>query len=67
MKELRDIREKALKNNQTDAVVISKSQLDRIKNETVVKTKRDLENEKKAMLAAKEKASAAAKAKKAKM
>ena len=67
LNELRSIREKAFKNNQTDAVVISKDELSRIKNETVVKTKRDLENEKKAALVARENKHAAAKARKARI
>jgi hypothetical protein len=39
--ELRQIREKTLKNNKTDAVVISKTELDRIKSSTVIKSKED--------------------------
>lgn len=37
--ELRTIRSKTEKNNQNDAVIISKSDLDRIKGATVIKTK----------------------------
>lgn len=39
MDELRDIRQKTEKNNQNDAVVISKKDLDRIKDATTIKTK----------------------------
>ena len=44
--ELRQIREKTMKNNQTDAVVISKTELDRMKQSTVIKTKEDKLREK---------------------
>ena len=37
--ELRTIRSKTEKNNQNDAVIISKTDLDRIKGATVIKTK----------------------------
>lgn len=39
MDELRDIRQKTEKNNQNDAVVISKNDLDRIRDATTIKTK----------------------------
>ncbi|MFN7880932.1 MAG: hypothetical protein ACK5NI_00325 [bacterium] len=39
MDELRTIRGKTEKNNQNDAVIISKNDLDRIKEATVIKTK----------------------------
>jgi len=38
MDELRTIREKTSKNNQNDAVIISKNDLDRIKMATTIKT-----------------------------
>ena len=39
MDELRDIRGKTEKNNQNNAVIISKNDLDRIKDATTIKTK----------------------------
>ena len=46
MDELRAIRQKTEKNNQNDAVVISKNDLDRIKDATTIKTKDQLLQEK---------------------
>ena len=67
MDELRAIRIKTEKNNQNDAVVITKGDLDRIKDATTIKTKDQLLQEKR--LADQQKAAALAKsrAKKAKM
>jgi len=45
--ELRAIRAKTEKNTKNDAVVISKNDLNRIKDATVIKTKDELINEKK--------------------
>ena len=45
--ELRSIRAKTEKNTKNDAVVISKNDLNRIKDATVIKTKDELINEKK--------------------
>ena len=45
--ELRAIRSKTEKNTKNDAVVISKNDLNRIKDATVIKTKDELINEKK--------------------
>ena len=39
LEELRDIRRKTEKNNQNDAVIISKGDLERIKAATTIKTK----------------------------
>jgi uncharacterized protein YaiL (DUF2058 family) len=61
MDELRAIRGKTEKNNQNDAVVISKNDLDRIKDATTIKTKDQLLQEKK--LADQQKAAALAKSK----
>ena len=47
MDELRTIREKTEKNNQNDAVIISKNDLDRIKMATTIKTKEQTIQEKK--------------------
>ena len=47
MDELRAIRQKTEKNNQNDAVVLSKADLDRIKDATTIKTKDQLLQEKK--------------------
>lgn len=67
MDELREIRQKTEKNNQNDAVVLSKADLDRIRDATTIKTKDQIIQEKK--LADQQKAAALAKskAKKAKM
>lgn len=46
MDELRNIRGKTEKNNQNDAVIISKNDLDRIKDATTIKTKDQLLQEK---------------------
>ena len=61
MDELRAIRQKTEKNNQNDAVVLSKADLDRIKDATTIKTKDQLLQEKK--LADQQKAAALAKSK----
>lgn len=61
MDELRAIRGKTEKNNQNDAVIISKNDLDRIKDATTIKTKDQLLQEKK--LADQQKAAALAKSK----
>ena len=47
MDELRAIRGKTEKNNQNDAVIISKNDLDRIKDATTIKTRDQLLQEKK--------------------
>ena len=47
MDELRAIRGKTEKNNQNDAVIISKNDLDRIKDATTIKTRDQLVQEKK--------------------
>ena len=47
MDELRAIRQKTEKNNQNDAVVLSKADLDRIKDATTIKTKDQILQEKK--------------------
>ena len=67
MDELREIRTKTEKNSQNDAVIISKNDLDRIKDATTIKTKDQIIQEKK--LADQQKAAALAKskAKKARM
>ena len=67
MGELREIRTKTEKNSQNDAVIISKNDLDRIKDATTIKTKDQIIQEKK--LADQQKAAALAKskAKKARM
>ena len=49
MDELRSIRMKTEKNNQNDAVIISKNDLDRIKDATTIKTKDQILQEKKLM------------------
>lgn len=61
MDELRDIRQKTEKNNQNNAVIISKNDLDRIKDATTIKTKDQIIQEKK--LADQQKAAALAKSK----
>jgi len=61
MDELRAIRGKTEKNNQNDAVVLSKGDLDRIKDATTIKTKDQLLQEKR--LADQQKAAALAKSK----
>ena len=61
MDELRSIRQKTEKNNQNDAVVITKNDLDRIKDATTIKTKDQLLQEKR--LADQQKAAALAKSK----
>ena len=67
MGELREIRTKTENNSQNDAVIISKNDLDRIKDATTIKTKDQIIQEKK--LADQQKAAALAKskAKKARM
>lgn len=47
MDELRSIRQKTEKNNQNDAVILSKGDLDRIKDATTIKTKDQILQEKK--------------------
>lgn len=61
MDELRAIRQKTEKNSQNDAVVISKTDLDRIKDATTIKTKDQILQEKR--LADQQKAAALAKSK----
>lgn len=61
MDELRAIRQKTEKNSQNDAVVISKTDLDRIKDATTIKTKDQIIQEKR--LADQQKAAALAKSK----
>ena len=61
MDELRDIRQKTERNNQNNAVIISKNDLDRIKDATTIKTKDQIIQEKK--LADQQKAAALAKSK----
>jgi hypothetical protein len=65
--ELRNIRGAAVKNSKNDAVVISKAELDRIKDATTVKTKDQVIVEKKLAEEQKQAALAKSKAKKAKM
>jgi hypothetical protein len=65
--ELRGIREKTLKNNKTDAVVISKGELDRIKGSTLVKTKEETIREKQEREDKRNEAMAVSKARKEKM
>ncbi len=65
--ELRAIREKTEKNNKTDAVIISKTDLQRIKGATVVKTKDEILQEKKVKEEQKNAALAKSKARKAMM
>ena len=67
LEELRTIRGAAVKNTKNDAVVISKAELDRIKDATTVKTKDQLIVEKKLAEEQKQAALAKSKAKKAKM
>jgi len=67
MDELRAIRGKTEKNNQNDAVIISKNDLDRIRDATTIKTKDQLLQEKKLMDQQKAAALAKSKAKKQKM
>ena len=47
MDELRDIRQKTEKNGQNNAVIISKNDLDRIRDATTIKTKDQILQEKK--------------------
>lgn len=67
MDELRTIREKTEKNNQNDAVIISKNDLDRIKQATTIKTKEQIIQEKKLVEEQKQAALAKSKARKQKM
>ena len=67
MDDLRKIRQKTEKNNQNDAVIISKADLDRIKDATTIKTKDQLLQEKRLMDQQKAAALAKSKAKKQKM
>jgi hypothetical protein len=65
--ELRTIRQKTEKNNQNDAVIISKNDLERIKMATSIKSKEQLIAEKKLMEEQKQAALAKSKARKTKM
>ena len=65
--ELRAIRQKTVNNSQNDAVVISKNDLDRIKDATVIKTKDQLINDKKLLEEQKDAALAKSKARKLRM
>ena len=67
MEELRTIRGKTEKNNQNDAVIISKNDLQRIKDATNIKTKDQILQEKALLEEQKEAAAAKAKARKEKM
>ena len=67
MDELRTIRAKAEKNNKNDAVVLSKNDLLRIKDATLIKTKEQILGEKKLLEEQRESAAAKAKARKEKM
>lgn len=67
MDELRTIRGKTEKNNQNDAVIISRRDLDRIKDATTIKTKEQVLQEKKLAEEQKQAAMAKSKAKKARM
>lgn len=67
VEELRGIRQKTEKSAQNDAVIISKHDLDRIKEHTTIKTKEALQQEKKIAEAQKQAAMAKSKAKKARM
>lgn len=67
MDELRAIRGKTEKNNQNDAVIISKNDLDRIKDATTIKTRDQLVQEKKLADQQKQAAMAKSMAKKKKM
>ena len=64
MDELRNIRGKTEKNQANDAVIITKKDLDRIKDATVIKTKEQAMQEKKLMEEQKIAALAKSKAKK---
>ena len=65
--ELRNIRGKTEKNNQNDAVIISKNDLMRIKDATTIKTKDQVLQEKALLEEQKEAAAAKAKARKERM
>lgn len=67
MDELRTIRAKTEKNNQNDAVIISKSDLDRIKSATTIKSKEQLIAEKRLLEEQKQAALAKSKVRKQKM
>lgn len=67
LEELRDIRRKTEKNNQNDAVIISKGDLERIKAATTIKTKEQTLQEKKLVEEQKNAALAKSKARKQKM
>jgi hypothetical protein len=67
MDELRTIRGKTEKNNQNDAVIISKNDLDRIKGATTIKSKEQLIAEKRLLEEQKQAALAKSKARKQKM
>ena len=67
MDELRTIRQKTEKNNQTDAVIISKKDLERIKEATTIRTKEQAVKEKKLQEEQKNAALAKSKARKTKM
>lgn len=67
IEELRTIRSKTEKNNQTDAVIISAKDLERIKEATTIKTKDQLAQEKRLLEEQKNAALAKSKMRKAKM
>lgn len=67
MDELRGIREKTQKNNQNDAVIITKGDLERIKEATTIKTKDQIIQEKKLLEEQKEAALMKSKMRKTKM
>ena len=67
MDDLRKIRNKTEKNNQNDAVIISKADLDRIKDATTIKTKDQLIQEKRLLEEQKQAALIKSKMRKTKM
>ena len=67
MDELRTIRSKTEKNNQTDAVIITQKDMERIKEATTIKTKEQLSQEKKLLQEQQNAALAKSKMRKAKM
>jgi hypothetical protein len=67
MEELRTIRSKTEKNNQTDAVIITQKDMERIKEATTIKTKEQLAQEKRLLEEQKNAALAKSKMRKAKM
>jgi hypothetical protein len=67
IEELRTIRSKTEKNNQTDAVIISAKDLERIKEATTIKTKEQITQEKRLAEEQQQAALAKSKMRKAKM